>query len=73
MPGIRSGSTVCLPFWARSSPWLDGGSARFEIDPDVKHRLLNGLDEIGLTLQKDEAISAYERDRERLGPTTTSL
>ena len=25
----------------------DGGSARFEIDPDVKHRLLNGLDEIG--------------------------
>ena len=51
----------------------DGGSARFEIDPDVKHRLLNGLDEIGLTLQKDEAISAYERDRERPGPVTTAL
>jgi 3-isopropylmalate/(R)-2-methylmalate dehydratase small subunit len=50
-----------------------GGSARFEIDPDVKHRLLNGLDEIGLTLQKDEAISAYERDRERPGPVTTAL
>ena len=28
----------------------DGGSASFDIDPDVKHRLLNGLDEIGLTL-----------------------
>jgi 3-isopropylmalate/(R)-2-methylmalate dehydratase small subunit len=52
---------------------FDGGSATFEIDPDVKHRLLNGLDEIGLTLQKDDAISAYERERERSGPVTTAL
>jgi 3-isopropylmalate/(R)-2-methylmalate dehydratase small subunit len=51
----------------------DGGSARFQIDPDTKHRLLNGLDEIGLTLQKEDAIAAYERDRERGGPMTTSL
>jgi 3-isopropylmalate/(R)-2-methylmalate dehydratase small subunit len=52
---------------------FDGGSAHFDIDPDVKHRLLNGLDEIDLTLQKEDAISAYERDRERSGPVTTSL
>jgi len=52
---------------------FDGRSARFEIDPDVKHRLLNGLDEIGLTLQKEEAIAAYEADRERSGPVTTAL
>ena len=51
----------------------EGGSARFEIDPDVKHRLLNGLDEIGLTLQREEAIAAYERDHERSGPVTTAL
>ena len=51
----------------------DGGAAHFDIDPDVKHRLLNGLDEIGLTLQKDDAIAAYERDRERSGPVTTAL
>jgi 3-isopropylmalate/(R)-2-methylmalate dehydratase small subunit len=51
----------------------DGGSARFEIDPDTKHRLVNGLDEIGLTLQKDDAIAAYERERERPGPVTTAL
>jgi 3-isopropylmalate/(R)-2-methylmalate dehydratase small subunit len=50
-----------------------GGSARFEIDPDVKHRLLNGLDDIGLTLQQGEAIDAYERQRERTGPVTTAL
>jgi 3-isopropylmalate/(R)-2-methylmalate dehydratase small subunit len=50
-----------------------GGTARFEIDPEIKHRLLNGLDDIALTLEQDEAISAFERDRERSGPTTSAL
>ena len=51
----------------------DGGSASFEIDPDTKHRLLNGLDDIALTLAQDDAIAAYERDHERAGPNTTAL
>ena len=51
----------------------DGGEARFEIDPDIRHRLLNGLDDIGVTLQQAEAIQAYEAERERSGPVTTSL
>jgi 3-isopropylmalate/(R)-2-methylmalate dehydratase small subunit len=54
-----------------------GGSASFEIDPETKHRLLNGLDDIGLTLGQEEAIAAYERDRQRAGgwagPNTTAL
>jgi len=50
-----------------------GGTAHFEIDPDIKHRLLNGLDDIGLTLAQVGAIEAYEADRERTGPVTTSL
>jgi 3-isopropylmalate/(R)-2-methylmalate dehydratase small subunit len=51
-----------------------GGRAyRFEIDPEVKHRLLNGLDDIALTLQQADAIDAFERDRERSGPVTTAL
>ena len=50
-----------------------GGRASFDIDPEIKHRLLNGLDDIALTLQQDAAIDAYERDRERSGPVTTSL
>ena len=50
-----------------------GGSAGFEIDPGAKHRLRNGLDEIGLTLGQLDAIQAYERDRERSGPQTTAL
>jgi 3-isopropylmalate/(R)-2-methylmalate dehydratase small subunit len=50
-----------------------GGTASFEIDEDTKHRLLNGLDDIALSLQQGEAIDAYERDRERSGPVTTAL
>jgi 3-isopropylmalate/(R)-2-methylmalate dehydratase small subunit len=50
-----------------------GGTASFEIDPDIKHRLLNGLDDIALTLEQDEAITRYEHDRERSGPVTTAI
>jgi 3-isopropylmalate/(R)-2-methylmalate dehydratase small subunit len=50
-----------------------GGGASFEIDPQIKHRLLNGLDDIAMTLGSAGAIDAYERDRERSGPVTTSL
>ena len=50
-----------------------GGTVKFEIDPEIKHRLLNGLDEIGITLQSAGAIDDYERTRERSGPVTTSL
>ena len=50
-----------------------GGSAHFEIDPDIRHRLLNGLDDIALTLADEDAITTYERDRERSGPVTTAL
>jgi 3-isopropylmalate/(R)-2-methylmalate dehydratase small subunit len=50
-----------------------GGSASFEIDPDTRHRLLNGLDDIALTLQQGDAIDVYERELERSGPVTTAL
>ena len=45
----------------------------FELDDDIRHRLLNGLDDIALTLQQSDAIDAYERERERAGPVTTAL
>ena len=52
----------------------EGGSASFDVDPEVKRRLLNGLDDISVTLEEQEdAISAFERDRERSGPVTTAL
>ena len=38
----------------------DGGVIRFDIDPFRKHCLINGLDDIGLTLQQAPAIDTYE-------------
>jgi 3-isopropylmalate/(R)-2-methylmalate dehydratase small subunit len=51
----------------------DGGRASFEIDAEVRRRLLGGLDDIGVTLQQEDAIAGYEAERERSGPVTTSL
>jgi 3-isopropylmalate/(R)-2-methylmalate dehydratase small subunit len=50
-----------------------GGSASFEIDQSIKYRLLNGLDDIGMTLKEETAIESYESGCERSGPVTTSL
>jgi 3-isopropylmalate/(R)-2-methylmalate dehydratase small subunit len=52
---------------------FDGRAVPFELDDETRHRLLNGLDDIALTLQQADAIDAYERDRERTGPVTTAL
>jgi 3-isopropylmalate/(R)-2-methylmalate dehydratase small subunit len=50
-----------------------GQTFSFAIDGETKHRLLNGLDDIGVTLQQGDALEAYEAERERQGPVTTSL
>jgi 3-isopropylmalate/(R)-2-methylmalate dehydratase small subunit len=44
--------------------------ASFDIDPAVKHRLLHGLDDIGLTLQHASDIDAYEQRRASFLPQT---
>ena len=38
----------------------DGGTIKFDLDPFRKHCLLNGLDNIGLTLEKGKSISSFE-------------
>ena len=44
------------------------------LDEEVKHRLMQGLDDIALTLQNAEAIDAFEASgRANLGPVTTGL
>jgi 3-isopropylmalate/(R)-2-methylmalate dehydratase small subunit len=50
-----------------------GRAVAFEIDGELRHRLLNGLDDIALTLAQGELIAAYEAERERVGPVTTQL
>ncbi len=52
---------------------FDGRSVPFELDEDRRQRLLNGLDDIALTFQLQDAIATFERDRERPGPVTTAL
>jgi 3-isopropylmalate/(R)-2-methylmalate dehydratase small subunit len=41
----------------------DGGSIKFDIDPFRKRCLMEGLDDIGLTLEKETKISAFEDQR----------
>jgi 3-isopropylmalate/(R)-2-methylmalate dehydratase small subunit len=50
-----------------------GRQVQFEIDPETARRLLEGLDDIGMTLQQLAAIERYEAERERAGPVTTRL
>ena len=51
----------------------DGRSVAFEIDEKVRENLLNGWDDIALTLLREDRIAEYERTRERQGPSTLSL
>ena len=46
----------------------DGTEYPFEVDEFRKHCLLNGLDDIGLTLQQSEAIKAYEAKMQQNTP-----
>ena len=50
------------------------GVIEFEIEEEIKHRFLHGLDDIGITLASESAITAFEQtgaaDR---GPVTTAL
>ena len=58
--------TIDLAAQTISKP--DGEVIQFEIDAFRKHRLLNGLDDIGLTLQYVDEIQAYEKKRQQEAP-----
>jgi len=57
---------VDLPAQTVTRP--DGTKLSFEVDAFRKHCLINGLDDIGLTLEATEAIKAYEEKRQALEP-----
>ena len=50
-----------------------GRSVPFDVDPEIKRRLLEGLDDIALTLQLTDEIAAFEQKRMPPGPDTTAL
>jgi 3-isopropylmalate/(R)-2-methylmalate dehydratase small subunit len=53
---------------AQSIALADGSSVSFEIESFRKHRLMNGLDDIEITLQKDAEISAFEAKQKAAMP-----
>ncbi|HEX7108267.1 MAG TPA: 3-isopropylmalate dehydratase small subunit [Aestuariivirga sp.] len=56
--GSNATITIDLPKQEIRGP--DGGTVKFDIDPFRKHCLLNGLDDIGLSLEKVSSIDAFE-------------
>ena len=57
--GSNATMTIDLPNQEIRGP--DGGTVKFDIDPFRKHCLLNGLDDIGLTMEKAPSIDAFEQ------------
>jgi 3-isopropylmalate/(R)-2-methylmalate dehydratase small subunit len=53
-------ATLTVDLEAQEIRGPDGGVVRFDIDPFKKHCLLNGLDDIGLTMEKAPKIDQYE-------------
>jgi 3-isopropylmalate/(R)-2-methylmalate dehydratase small subunit len=64
--GANAVLTVDLEAQTITGP--DGGEISFEIDPFRKRCLLEGLDDIGLTLEKEDAIAVFERKRAETRP-----
>ena len=56
-----SNATISVDLASQEIKGPDGGTVTFEIDPWRKHCLLNGLDDIALTMVKDAAIGSYEQ------------
>ena len=54
-------ATLTVDLQAQTIQGPDGGTIRFDIDPHRKHVLLEGLDDIGLTMQKKDAIDSFEQ------------
>jgi 3-isopropylmalate/(R)-2-methylmalate dehydratase small subunit len=54
-------ATLSIDLKAQEIRGPDGGCIKFEIDPFRKHCLLNGLDDIALTMEKKTSIDSFEK------------
>ena len=63
-----SNATLTVDLEAQEIKGPDGGTISFEIDPHLKHCLLNGLDDIGQTMQRAETIAGFEHKMEEARP-----
>jgi 3-isopropylmalate/(R)-2-methylmalate dehydratase small subunit len=63
-----SNATLTVDLEAQTISGPDGGTISFDIDPARKNALLEGLDDVGLTLEKAPAISTFEEKMENQRP-----
>jgi len=56
-------ATITIDLESQTITDPDGGVITFELDEFKKHCLLNGLDDIELTMQKEKKISTFEKAR----------
>ncbi|MBP9183111.1 MAG: 3-isopropylmalate dehydratase small subunit [Fuscovulum sp.] len=70
MDDARKGANarITVDLAAQTVTASDGTKFAFEVDPFKKHCLLNGLDDIGLTLEKAASIDSYEAKNAALRP-----
>lgn len=68
-----SNSTMTVDLESQEIKGPDGGVITFDIDPFRKHCLLNGLDDIALTLEKSASIDTYESKLDATRPWAQSL
>ena len=66
------GAEVAIDLETQSVTGPDQSTYSFEIDAFDKHRLLNGLDDVGLTLEFDDKIDAFKAEYQRRHSWTTS-
>ncbi len=66
--GRGANATVTVDLEAQEITGPDGGVIKFEIDAFKKHCLLNGLDDIGLTMEKEDKIASFEESHKAAQP-----
>ncbi|MDE0537503.1 MAG: 3-isopropylmalate dehydratase small subunit [Rhodospirillales bacterium] len=66
--GRGANATVTVDLEAQEITGPDGGVIKFEIDSFKKHCLLNGLDDIGLTMEKEDKIASFEESHKAAQP-----
>ncbi len=67
-----SNATITVDLENQEIKGPDGGTVKFDIDPFRKHCLLEGLDDIGQTLQKSDKIDAFEEKMQLSQPWLTA-
>jgi 3-isopropylmalate/(R)-2-methylmalate dehydratase small subunit len=70
LDGLKAASEATVDLEAQTIAADGGPSISFDFDPFRRHKLLNGLDDIGLTLEHEDDIAAYESARPARVDTT---